>query len=152
MKTSYKAKLSQQFQFALLIIIGISLSPFMQLKFTSNHSQQNLSSFDANDGSSTSDDFNYKILGKVEAIHQVGETPEVEILNLNRGGNLKIEKFKLCNSPQTTNESLGYLFSAEQSLKLLWRSKKTGKLVKISYKSPWDRCIYSVRMVEAPSN
>lgn len=84
----------------------------------------------------------YEFLGKIESI-KTGAEIIVELINLNPGAQLKKEEIKLC-----INESLVDVFNAEQTLRVLWLAKDSGKLVRISYPSHWHKCLSSVKIVE----
>ncbi|MCB0357488.1 MAG: hypothetical protein KDD40_10790, partial [Bdellovibrionales bacterium] len=140
MKKSQRATLSQQLKLGILIIFGLSLSPFVSF----NNPQ-------VESGSNSLSSINSEILARVESIAFVPSTrnpeqsvPEVEILNLNYGASLKSETLKLCgldDKNSATQLDSSQLLMVEQTLKLLQEAKDKGQLIKLAYSSEFEKCI-----------
>ena len=128
--------------FSIFIVIAIFLAAYISREHSEN---SDLSSIES---------LNYEFLGRVENISQVESKnpnqtiPEIEVLNLNTGAGLSIEKMRLCD----LNDSPTSVLHAEQVLKILWEAKNNGTLVKIGYSSMWEKCIKSVKLSIPPSD
>ncbi len=127
-----------------LIISVFAISTFLYLEkeeLNQHIDQQSLGSL------------NYEFLGKVQGIHQVQSknphhtVPQIELMNLNSGAGLAIEKMQICD----LTDSPSSILHAEQILKILWEAKSSGKLVRIGYSSMWEKCIKSVKMSLPPT-
>ncbi|MCB9025234.1 MAG: hypothetical protein H6625_02880 [Bdellovibrionaceae bacterium] len=138
------AKLSQHFKVLVFLLIGLASILIFTIVI--------LDLPDKEEKSSAS--LNYEFLGRVDAIHQVQADstlskqtqPLIEFLNLNPGANLSVEKMQLCEFKDDPSS----LLNVEQTLRIIWEAKKSGKLVRISYSSLFNKCIESVKMVESP--